>query len=276
MLEKICGLRIDIDTKTGLNHGVPEILKILSRYKVKASFFFSTGPDDFMLSFSRLFIEKNFAKKIIRGSDSYLNLLNNSPSKSLKDTAARVLSEGHEAGLHGFSHFRWVSSFRPGKEKFFFQKLIKGLEEFSYSTGLIPSFTGAPGWKVSSDFLKLQDSIGFDYASDVRSASPFYPLTEKNEKLKTIQIPVSLPTLDELILSGDSFDYVLKGGGVYCAHAELEGIKYAYFLEKLISENKKAGNSFAPLSYIKKKSSPACRKIFLSYIRGRTNPVAVA
>ncbi|MBN1620578.1 polysaccharide deacetylase family protein [candidate division WOR-3 bacterium] len=276
MFEKICGLRIDVDTKTGLNYGVPEILKILSRYKVHASFFFSTGPDDFMLSFSRLFIEKNFAKKIIKDSGSYLNLLKNNESKSLKNTVARVLSEGHEAGLHGFSHYRWIAAFRPGKERFFFQNLIKGIEEFSSAAGFVPSFTGAPGWKISPDFLKLQDSIGFDYASDVRSASPFYPITGQNEKLKTIQIPVTLPTLDELLVSGDSFDYVLKEGGVYCAHAELEGIKYGYFIEKLISDNKREGNLFVPLSSLKKKSLPACRKVFLSYIRGRTNPVAVA
>ncbi|MBN2363026.1 polysaccharide deacetylase family protein [candidate division WOR-3 bacterium] len=276
MHDKICCLRIDVDTKAGLKAGVPEILKTLARQSAKASFFLTTGPDDFAVSALRVFREKDFLEKIITLKSSYINLASGNQSSGLRKTAESILSDGHEIGLHGYSHFRWIAFFNTEKSKFFFKRMLQGIDEFISSTGFSPSFSGAPGWKASVELLRMQDSLGFEFASDVRANAPFYPLTENGTRLKTLQIPVTLPTLDECLVSKISINPAFKDGDVYCAHAELEGIKYKYFFEKILRKNKNAGISFLPLSSLKERGKGEYRKIRTSSVPGRNNPLSVA
>ncbi|MBN1150937.1 polysaccharide deacetylase family protein [candidate division WOR-3 bacterium] len=276
MRQKTCGLRVDIDTKRGNCSGVPAILRILAQRDVKASFFITTGPDDFIFSLNRIYREKGFLSKLFSLRESYFHLVSTDLFCNRKKTIELILSEGHEVGVHGYSHFKWIALFRPELSELFFEYLKKSMQEFFKFADYYPSFSGAPGWKTSEGLLLLQDSINFDWASDVRSRSPFTPVSYRANSIKTIQIPVTLPTLDEILISKNPLKEVFDNGDIYCAHAELEGIKYKYFLERILDKNKEKGVIFKPLSYFKKRGSKAYRKVKYGFLPGRTNPVALA
>ena len=80
---------------------------------------------------------------------------------------------------------------------------------------------------------------GLDYASDARGTHPFYPRAN-GTVFKTIQIPTTLPTLDELLGRSEypesklTDHYLallrLDRPNVLTAHAELEGMaKFEWF-----------------------------------------------
>jgi peptidoglycan/xylan/chitin deacetylase (PgdA/CDA1 family) len=97
---------------------------------------------------------------------------------------------------------------------------------------------------MNAHAFKLEAQLGFHYASDTRGAAPFWPRVD-GRAVQCMQLPTTLPTLDELIGRDD-----LPGGSpvahllqltekqprdhVFTLHAELEGRKLAPWLEQLL------------------------------------------
>lgn len=232
----VLGLRIDVDTHDGLRIGVPRIRELLRQLDVRATFFVTFGPERTGLAISRAwdpaFVWKMLRTRALRtygwrtvlsGTLLPARLVGESFGPILRD----VMRDGHELGLHGYDHFGWqhrIPRMRRGDVETAFRN---GIDAFTRAVGQAPCATAAPGWRTTATALAAQEQFGFKYASDTRGACPFRVQVD-GPGYATLQIPTTLPTLDELAgtvrdLSGALRSALSPGLNVFTAHAEVEG-----------------------------------------------------
>jgi len=263
-------LKVDVDTYLGTLHGVPALLELFERYDVKASFLFSVGPDNTGRAIRRIF-RKGFLQKVGRTSvvSHYgLRTLMNGvikPGPHIGKKAAFVMrcvaAAGHEVGIHCYDHVRW-QDFVAGKDLIWTQReMTRALDAFKEALQTAPQTIGAAGWQINRFVIALEEQMGFSYASDVRGREPFIP-TMEGVSSNCIQLPTTLPTLDEIIGSdgidsSNCWETILEKsreqlpcGHVYTLHAELEGMKLMPVMEKLLEQWKASGFEFATLQQL--------------------------
>ena len=263
-------LKVDVDTYLGTLHGVPALLELFERFHVKASFLFSVGPDNTGRAIRRVF-RKGFLQKVGRTSvvSHYgLRTLMNGvlkPGPHIGKRAAHVMREvaarGHEVGIHCYDHVKW-QDFVAGKDLNWTQReMTRALDAFRNAVGIDPQTIGAAGWQINRFVIALEEQMGFSYASDVRGREPFIP-TMEGVSSNCVQLPTTLPTLDEIIGS-DGIDSsncwktimeksreTLSHGHVYTLHAELEGMKLMPVMEKLLEQWKASGFDLVTLNQL--------------------------
>ena len=59
-------LKVDCDTYLGTRDGIPRLLDILGSRGIRATFFFTLGPDRSGVAVRRVFTRKGFLKKMLR------------------------------------------------------------------------------------------------------------------------------------------------------------------------------------------------------------------
>lgn len=237
----IIAIKVDVDTYSGTRDGVPRLLEVFGSLGIKATFFFSMGPDNSGKAIRRIFTRKGFLQKMIRTKAPSMygirTLLYGTilPAPQIADSLPEILrstlEKGHEVGIHCWDHVYW-HDFLPkmslGEVRAEFDKAgRKFLDIFQCGADT----TAAPGWTVSPASLQVQDSLALHYCSDSRGTAPFYPVVE-GRRYSTLQVPTTLPTMDELlgadgISPGTINDHYLSlirpGLNVHTIHAELEG-----------------------------------------------------
>ena len=145
------------------------------------------------------------------------------------------------------------------------RSLIKGFDELMRITGTPPSCSAAPAWKCSKQVLLEKERLPFQYNSDCRGRSVFYPIVD-GKTLSQPQIPVTLPTYDEVIghqgVSELNYnEYILsliKPGNlnVLTIHAEVEGISHAKMFDGFLKKARSKGMTFVALGTFLKENIP--------------------
>ncbi|MDR2137574.1 MAG: 4-deoxy-4-formamido-L-arabinose-phosphoundecaprenol deformylase [Synergistaceae bacterium] len=287
-------LKIDVDTLKGYLEGVPRLLDVLGRRGIKASIFFSMGPDNSGKAIRRVF-RKSFISKMLRtkapSTYGWKTLLYGTLLKapmivsSNPDILKRAVDEGHDCGIHCWDHVLWQDRLPEMPREKIREELARAVDLFSRVAGVLPRSSAAPGWQVSRDSLTVQDELRFDYCSDVRGAKPFYPRMD-GVAFRTLQIPSTLPTLDELwgregltnaeAVHDKYLDLLEPGLNVHTVHAEMEGGSksdlFARFLDCCI-EGEAEFPTLRDVASDFKNAGPA--DVELSEIPGRAGKVAV-
>lgn len=291
---KTVALKVDVDTYAGTRDGVPALLEDLARFGVSATFYFSMGPDNSGKAIRRIFTRPGFLKKMLRTKASsvygiktmlYGTLL---PAPMIASSLQEVLREterqGHELGIHSWDHVKWHDYLPWFPKHLTAMELGRASALFEEILGHRAVTTAAPGWTVSADSLEVQDALGLDYCSDGRGTHPFYPVME-GRRFRTVQIPTTLPTADELLGENDITpenidrfytDNLKEGLNVLTIHAELEGGVIRSSFVRLLERFKNDGVRCITLGQVAKEISniPAC-ELYMGDIAGRAGKVAI-
>ncbi len=259
------GLRIDVDTLRGTRLGVPTLLDVLKRHEIKATFFFSVGPDNMGRHLRRL-LKPAFFVKMMRSKAASLYgwdiLLRGTlwPGPNIGrscDYVIRSAAEfGHEIGLHAWDHHRWQIHVGTMSNTTIRSELTKGKETLEEIIGRPVTCSAVPGWRCTDTVLAEKERLGFAYNSDCRGNSIFYPLVS-GTRLSQPQIPATLPTYDELIgengINDNTYNEHLLSLfrpnqlNVLTIHAEAEGISCLPLFEDFLINARARGVIFLPL-----------------------------
>jgi len=249
-------LKVDVDTLRGTREGVPRLLALFARMNVRATFLFSLGPDHTGRAIRRAF-RPGFFAKVQRTSVLshyglktllYGTLL---PGPDIGRRCASIMraaeAAGHETGIHTWDHVVWQDGVAAASREWTMHPMRLAHARFVEIFGHAPRTHGAAGWQMNAYALQELDRWGLAYASDGRISDPMqgaYRVMLDGVIQNCIQLPTTLPTLDELIGvegmdAAGAARHLLSLTAppqthVFTLHAELEGCKLLDTLEDLL------------------------------------------
>lgn len=180
--------------------------------------------------------------------------------KKIGDANADIIREAakhHEVGLHAWDHHAWQARSGSWDQQTMVNDIARGLRTLEEIIGQPVICSAAAGWRADQQVVEAKETFHLHYNSDCRGAMPFRPLLESG-KPGTVQIPVTLPTWDEVIgreVKAEDFNGWLlnriqrdKGTPVYTIHAEVEGCAWHHDFVDLLKRAAHEGITFCPLS----------------------------
>lgn len=241
---KRIALKVDADTYRGTLSGVPALIELLQRYDAHGTFFFSLGPDHGG--------RENRPHSLNRYYDLSTRLYGRLlPAPNIGSRCTEILRKtresGFEVGIHAWDRVNWEQKIQTAENPWVEAEMNKACNGFADIFSETARAHGAAGWRMNRHALRLTQRLGFAYASDCRGNHPFIPVID-GEIVACPQLPTTLPTLDEILAlePGNSpeqaADRILQlssaipGDHVFTLRAELEGMKFATTLERLLAE----------------------------------------
>jgi len=286
------GLRVDIDTLNGTQKGVPYLLELFAERNILASFFFSVGPDNMGRHLWRL-LKPAFLIKMLRSNAASLygwRILfqgtfwpGTQIGKYAYNSIQDALVSGHELGLHAWDHQHWQAKAETMSRSAIARQLALGMTELTRIINKPANCSAVAGWKATHNVLLEKEIYQFLYNSDCRGRHIFRPVVDR-QILDTPQIPVTLPTYDEIIGNNGIHDHnynehilsLIKPRqlNVLTIHAEVEGISRRELFKSFLDMAEQQNIVFTPLGKLLPDNGKIpLGKIELKPIKGREGTV---
>jgi peptidoglycan/xylan/chitin deacetylase (PgdA/CDA1 family) len=290
-------IKVDVDTDRGTRVGVPALAGDCKEFGVPACFLFSLGPDQTGRAITRLF-RPGFFQKVSRTSVVSLygvrTLLNGTllPAPHIgrrhADILRRIHQAGFEVGIHCHNHYRWQDYVQKMPIEQIRAEFNAARSEFRRIFGFEASCAGAPGWQSNARSRQVYDEAGLLYSSDTRGQQPFLPRID-GQVFRTLEIPSTLPTLDELLGRPEFPDEkivphylsLLRSDrlNVLTIHAELEGMGKREVFRVLLRQCSSLGVDFVSLDtcardLLSRRDTIAINDQSMSTLDGRSGLVA--
>ena len=278
-------LKIDVDTHQGMSEGVPRLRAMLEREGIAASFYVAMGPDNSGRALIRAVRNRGFLSKMFRTKAVAMYGLRTVLSGTLLPARSIALAfpelmrglrrGGFEVGVHGYDHVRWQDWVDELGDRGVREELGDAFEVYRAIFGEPPRSFAAPGWRTSAAALRALDEMNLNYRSDTRGRAP-YRCVADGRILATIEIPTTLPTLDEVMGRGELRDraavlefylaqFKSDALNVHTIHAETEGIGELDSFRALVRALRERGAVFVQLrevvSRLKAAELPTCEVI---------------
>lgn len=164
----VVALRIEVPGYAARN-ALPPLVDRLRAHGAGASFLFALGPD---------WLGRSLARHCI-------------------GTLRHVRDACFDLGIYGWQPGPWTRQAERMDARRTAALLKQATEAFARVFELPATVHAAPGWRSNPHALRLTQRLGFACASDTRGRHPFIPVWN-GEIVRCPQIPVTLPTLDEL------------------------------------------------------------------------------
>jgi peptidoglycan/xylan/chitin deacetylase (PgdA/CDA1 family) len=258
-------LKVDVDTDRGTREGVPNLIADCREVDAEACFLFSLGPDQTGRAISRVF-RPGFFKKVSRTSVVQIygvrTLLNGTllpaPHIGRRNTEVMrsVRDAGYEIGIHCHNHYRWQDYLHRMALGEVREEFVAARAEFLRIFGTEAKTAGAPGWQSTAHSREVYDEAELLYGSDTRGGAPFFPRMG-GKVFKTVEIPSTLPTFDELMGRPEYPDDKIVAHylsllredvvNVFTLHAEIEGMGRRQLFRDLLAACRDRGVEFVRL-----------------------------
>ena len=255
-------LKVDVDTDRGTRVGVPNLVADLQAVGAPAAFLFSLGPDQTGRAITRV-LRPGFFQKVSRTSVVQIygvrTLLNGTllPAPHIGRRNVGVMrgvrDAGFEVGIHCHNHYRWQDYVHTMPLADVRGEFEAARAEFLRVFGTEARSAGAPGWQSNARSRQIYDEAELLYASDARGGAPFFPRID-GKIFKTLEIPSTLPTFDELMGRPDYPDHKIVAHymsllrvdavNVFTLHAEIEGMGRRDLFRDLLAACRARGVEF--------------------------------
>ena len=290
-------LKIDVDTDRGTREGVPNLAADCREFGAPACFLFSLGPDQTGRAITRIF-RPGFFQKVSRTSVVQMygvrTLLNGTllpaPHIGRRHAGAMqaVQGAGFEVGIHSYNHYHWQDHLPKLSLDEIRAEFGAARREFTRIFGHAAHTAGSAGWQSNARSREIYDEANLLYSSDSRGSHPFFPRIN-GRVFKTLEIPSTLPTFDELLGRPEYPDArivshylsLLRSDqpNVFTLHAEIEGMGRRALFRELLSACRNAGVEFIRVDDLARslladrEAIPICDQVMAS-IDGRSGLVA--
>jgi undecaprenyl phosphate-alpha-L-ara4FN deformylase len=291
-------LKVDCDTYVGTRDGVPRLLEIFRAKGIRATFFFTFGPDRSGVAARRFFTTPGFLRKMWKSRAGslygfptvvYGTLL---PAPVIGERCAEqmrsVAEAGHEIGVHAWDHVAWHDRLDRWPDEKIREQIDLAHAAFRRIFGAPARASAAAGWTVNGRSLAFEAERSLLFTSNTRGGRPFFPIVG-GKPSPTLEIPTTLPTLDETLAweqltSRDEaqrafFRDAPRQIEVHTIHTEVEGRSRAPLFEQILSDWGERGIRFMTLGELARESLahrgeiPA-REVERAKIPGRGGTVA--